>query len=206
MFLQRPLHPRKTRESVLEILLLTFDNPLIDAAMATFLPPSQASHQDLPPPDPAMFPNHGPPRAPNSTFRSQHRGSGDYRSNGAQGFADALPAPVAPPTHSSNGGPRHRSTISGPTFDGPRSPPNTKSKKHVHSLWRANSTNQPSQTPRTCPASSSGPANVKQVKPARFPIQPTSRLSTLRANISLRYEHISPGSQRAYIPSLEKLC
>ena len=171
--------------------------------MATFLPPSQASHQDLPPPDQTMFPNHGPPRGPNSTFRSQHRGSADYRSNGAQAFADALPASVAPQTQMSNGGPRHRSTISGSTFDGPRSPPNTKSNHHAESLSRASPANQPSQTPRTCPASSSDPANVKQAKPVRFPIQPTSRLSTLHANILPRYTRNSPRPQGAYIPSLE---
>ncbi|CAF9917709.1 MAG: hypothetical protein HETSPECPRED_003569 [Heterodermia speciosa] len=110
--------------------------------MATFLPPSQASHPD-PPPDQAMFASHGPPRGPNSTFRSQHRGSGDYRSNGAQAFADALPTPVVPQPQMSNGAPRHRSTISGPTFDGPRSPPNTKSNHHPESLLGLNPANQP---------------------------------------------------------------
>ena len=171
--------------------------------MATFLPPSQTSHQDRPPPDQAMFSSHGPPRGPNSTFRSQHRGSGDYRSNGAQGFADALPAPVAPQTHMSNGGPRHRSTISGPTFDGPRSPPNTKSNHLAESLLRAKSADRRSQTPRTCPASSSDPANVKQVKRVHSPIQPTSRRSTLPANTSPRYARISFGAQGAYTPALQ---
>lgn len=160
--------------------------------MATFLPRSQVAHQDLPPPDPTMFPmNGGPPRGPNTTFRPQNRASGDYRSKGALAFTDsASPAPVAHQAHLPNGVPRHRATVSGPVFDGPRSPPNTKSTFLPNLKLRITHADQPLQIPRTCPANSSDPANVKQERPVRSPTQPMFQLSTRRANTSPRYARI----------------
>jgi len=104
-------------------------------AMATFLPRSQISQprQDLPPgspPDQAMFHMHHVPQDPPSNpFRPQHRTTADYRANGTPVFANGdgpLPMPPGPHARVANGGPRHRATVSGPVFDGPRSPPNTK--------------------------------------------------------------------------------
>lgn len=64
--------------------------------------------------------------------RSQHRLPVDYRSNGLPAFSSgdgALPVPGGPPSHVTNGGLRHRgATTGGGVFDGPRSPPSTKSK------------------------------------------------------------------------------
>lgn len=66
--------------------------------------------------------------------RSQHRLPDDYRSNGLPAFSNgdgALPVPAGPPPQHAqvtNGGLRHRVAPGGGVFDGPRSPPSTKSK------------------------------------------------------------------------------
>jgi len=108
--------------------------------MATFLPRHQISqpHQDLPPsspPDQAMFHMHHVPQdAPSNPFRPQHRTTTNYRANGTPAFENGdgpLPMPPGPHARVANGGPRHRATVSGPVFDGPRSPPNTKSTPHT---------------------------------------------------------------------------
>lgn len=112
------------------------------APMATFLPHAQIPPQpvqDLPPdtpPDQALFyANNIPQRMQSSTMltgsRSQNRTSGEYRGNGASGFGGgngALAMPAGPHAQMANGGQRNMAGMGGPAlFDGPRSPPNTKS-------------------------------------------------------------------------------
>ena len=110
--------------------------------MATFLPHAQISPQLVQyltpgtPPDQALFyADNVPQRMQASTTmnggRSQNRTSGEYRGNGASGFGNGKGAPAMPAgphTHIANGGPRNMAAMGGPAmFDGPRSPPNTKS-------------------------------------------------------------------------------
>lgn len=113
--------------------------------MATFLP-QQSAMRPLPdflpssPPDQAIFNN--PPQQSNSTRNGngnahtiQHRQSTDFRANGAPAYTNgngAMPVPNGLPHHIPNGGSRHRGTMSLGAFDGPRSPPNTKSKASHH--------------------------------------------------------------------------
>lgn len=67
--------------------------------------------------------------------RVQHRLSTEFKNGGSAGYANghgngAMPVPSGmqhPRDHVPNGGSRHRGTVSMGTFDGPRSPPNTKS-------------------------------------------------------------------------------
>lgn len=109
--------------------------------MATFLPQQTASSsRPLPdflpssPPDQAIFNNL--PQQTNSTQNGNgdsihHRPSADFRSNGAAAYTNgngAMPVPNGLPHQIPNGGSRHRGTMSLGAFDGPRSPPNTKSK------------------------------------------------------------------------------
>ncbi|KAL8826837.1 MAG: hypothetical protein Q9191_003556, partial [Dirinaria sp. TL-2023a] len=100
--------------------------------MATFLTRPSQPQQDQPPspPDPATFHmSNVPQRPPPSNYRPHNRPSADYRGNGTPGSVNGdgpSPIPSAPPPHMPNGGPRHRATVSGPIFDGPRSPPNAK--------------------------------------------------------------------------------
>lgn len=109
--------------------------------MATFLPQQTASRpmpDFLPssPPDQAIFNNL--PQQTNSTQTAngnrnklQHRQSADSRANGAAAYTNgngAMPVPNGLPHQIPNGGSRHRGTMSLGAFDGPRSPPNTKSK------------------------------------------------------------------------------
>ena len=107
--------------------------------MATFLPHQTAS-RPLPdfmpssPPDQTIFNN-----LPQQTISTQtanvhtiqHRQSADFRPNGAAAYTNghgAMPVPNGLPHQIPNGGSRHRGTMSLGAFDGPRSPPNTKSK------------------------------------------------------------------------------
>ena len=112
---------------------------IIRATMATFLPQQPASGplpDFLPssPPDQAIFNN--PPQQQNSTRNSnghsiQHRQSADFRPNGTPAYTNGngpMPVPNGLPHQIPNGGSRHRGTMSLGAFDGPRSPPNTKSK------------------------------------------------------------------------------
>ena len=110
--------------------------------MATFLPQQTVSRpmpDFLPssPPDQAIFNNL--PQQSNSTQiangnrdKLQHRQSADLRANGAAAYTNgngaAMPVPNGLPNQIPNGGSRHRGTMSLGAFDGPRSPPNTKSK------------------------------------------------------------------------------
>lgn len=112
--------------------------------MVATVPPSQAAANlnDLPPnspPRPTMFhPNIISQPVPSKQIildsRPQHRLPDDYRSNGVPAFSNgdgALPVPGGPPpqhTQATNGGLRHRAAPGGGVFDGPRSPPSTKSK------------------------------------------------------------------------------
>ena len=112
--------------------------------MATFLPQQTASRplpEFLPssPPDQAIFSNL-PQQQSHSTRigngdNIQHRQSADFRPNGATPYTDgngAMPVPNGLPHQIPNGGSRHRGTMSLGAFDGPRSPPNTKSKSPYH--------------------------------------------------------------------------
>ena len=103
--------------------------------MATFLPRHEVPphpHQDLTsisPPDTAiMHVSNLPPPTANG-IRTQARVPADYRGNGFMNGNGALPVPNGPQAHMPNAAPRRRGTVGGgPTgFDGPRSPPNTKS-------------------------------------------------------------------------------
>ena len=110
------------------------------ATHATFLPQQPASGplpDFLPssPPDQAIFNN--PPQQQNSTRNSnghsiQHRQSADFRPNATPAAYTngngPMPVPNGLPHQIPNGGSRHRGTMSLGAFDGPRSPPNTKSK------------------------------------------------------------------------------
>ena len=103
--------------------------------MATFLPSHEVPFQppqDLPsnsPPDPAIM--HASKLAPPNANgpRTQPRVPADYRGNGLINGNGALPVPSGPHVNMANGAPRRRGTVGGgPTgFDGPISPPNTKS-------------------------------------------------------------------------------
>ena len=110
--------------------------------MATFLPQTQIPPppvRDLTagtPPDQALlYPDNLAQRMQPSNMmnggRAQNRTSDEYRGNGASGFASAngaLPMPAGPHAHIANGGPRNIASMGVPgVFDGPRSPPNTKS-------------------------------------------------------------------------------
>ena len=70
-----------------------------------------------------------------------------------------MPVPTGPSANVGNGMPRHRYTMSAGTFDGPRSPPGTKSMsvRIKHKLDRDQRLNRfPPQTPPMSLASSSG--------------------------------------------------
>ena len=110
--------------------------------MATFLPqqtPSRPVPEFLPssPPDQAIFSNL--PQQPHSSTRNghgngdslHHRQSADFRANGAAPYTvgnGVMPAPNTMSHQIPNPASRHRGTMSLGAFDGPRSPPNTKSK------------------------------------------------------------------------------
>ena len=105
--------------------------------MATSLPKShfpRQPHQDLPPsspPDRGTFHmNHLLHDIPSNALRPQRHNQVEFRANGTPSFPAGdgpLPMPSGPHPHVANGGPRHRASVSGPAFDGPRSPPNAKS-------------------------------------------------------------------------------
>lgn len=107
--------------------------------MATFLPQPTAS-RPLPefmpssPPDQAIFTNlplQSHPTQNGNGDSIQHRQSADFRANGAAPYTNgngAMPVPNGLSHQIPNGGSRHRGTMSLGAFDGPRSPPNTKSK------------------------------------------------------------------------------
>lgn len=111
--------------------------------MADFLPQQTASRplpEFLPssPPDQAIF-NNLPQQSNSTQTRNgngiQHRQSADFRPNGAAAYTNgngAMPVPNGLPHQIPNAGSRHRGTMSMGAFDGPRSPPNTKSKAPQH--------------------------------------------------------------------------
>lgn len=121
---------------------------LCGAVMATFTPrpptsrPLTSEFAPSSPPDRSYYNMHnGAPQTANSNQpangnRVQHRLSTDFKSNGhapvaANGNA-GMPVPNGLQHHASSGGSRHRGTVSMGTFDGPRSPPNTKSMPHIY--------------------------------------------------------------------------
>lgn len=107
--------------------------------MATFLSQPTAS-RPLPefmpssPPDQAIFtnlPQQSHPTRNGNGDTIQHRQSADFRPNGAAPYTNGngpMPVPNGLSHQIPNGGSRHRGTMSLGAFDGPRSPPNTKSK------------------------------------------------------------------------------
>lgn len=117
--------------------------------MVASLPPPQAAAvnlNDLPPTSPPrqnMFRPNNLPQPISAALsilepRPQHRLPDDYRSNGFPACSNgdgAVPVPGGPPPQHpqvTNGGLRHRAATGGGVFDGPRSPPSTKSKKPEH--------------------------------------------------------------------------
>lgn len=128
-----------------------------------------------------------------SESRLQHRLPDDYRSNGFPAFSNgevALPVSGGPPPQHpqvTNGGLRHRAATGGGVFDGPRSPPSTKSKSPSTKDARPKDRLiVPVQIRRTCRASFSDRDNVRPEKLAPSPTPPTSPPPTPRANISPR--------------------
>ena len=130
--------------------------------MATFLPQQTASRplpEFLPnsPPDQAIFsnlPQQSHPTRIGNGDSIQHRQSADNRPSGAAPYTNsngAMPVPNGLPHHIPNAGSRHRGTMSLGAFDGPRSPPNTKSKAKYHSS-QAVPTRGPTDS---CPADTS---------------------------------------------------
>ena len=117
------------------------------AVMATFAPQPLTSSQSHPadflpasPPDPSSYTMHTAPHDPalalptHAPDRVQHRQSTEFKVNGhAPGFANGhggMPVPNGMQHHLPNPASRHRGTVSMGAFDGPRSPPNTKSTLH----------------------------------------------------------------------------
>lgn len=105
--------------------------PAPAAMMSTFLPRPEVPSQDLsstPPPAPAITQASNVPLAHRNGPRIQTRVPTDYRGNDFVNGNGALPI-AGPQANMANGAPRRRGTMgAGPTgFDGPRSPPNTKS-------------------------------------------------------------------------------
>ena len=117
------------------------------AVMAAFAPPQPPASRPLPadfapssPPDQSFYPIHNGRHEPlptlpiNENNRVQHRQSTDFKANGqAAAFVNGdggLPVPNGMQHPPSNGSARHRATASMGAFDGPRSPPNTKSMSH----------------------------------------------------------------------------
>lgn len=119
---------------------------LCGAIMATFTPrpptsrPITSEFPPSSPPDRSYYNMHnGAPQTatlnqPANGSRVQHRLSTDFESIGhAPGVAHGnagMPVPNGLQHHASGGGSRHRGTVSMGAFDGPRSPPNTKSMPH----------------------------------------------------------------------------
>jgi len=110
--------------------------------MAIYLPQQRPTDfSPTSPPDRAMYyPIAAAPQATGpadmNDHRMQHRLSSDLPRMGGAGPTTngALPMPNAgPQPHMANGGSRHRSTMSLGAFEGPRSPPNTKSKNIITS-------------------------------------------------------------------------
>ena len=114
--------------------------------MATFLPQQPASRPlPLPdflpssPPNQAIFdnlPQHTDHAQNGNAHTIQHRQSADFRLNGTAAYTNgngAMPVPNHLPHQIPNPGSRHRGTMSLGAFDGPRSPPNTKSKSPYQS-------------------------------------------------------------------------
>ena len=175
--------------------------------MATFLPqqtPSRALPEFLPssPPDQAIFTNL--PQQSHSTRNGngdsiQHRQSADFRANGAPSYTNgngAMPVPNGLPHQIPNGGSRHRGTMSLGAFDGPRSPPNTKSKApYRYNNWvpgyRGTVLIVIIQTPHMSLASFSDQDSAKLARLARFHTRRMSQLLIRLVNTLPRYERLN---------------
>lgn len=152
--------------------------------------------QDFPPsspPEPAIFQmNHISQRGsqPGSGMRNHLRTSGEYRSTALPNESKAIPA--GPNGHPVHGGPRNFGTLGAAGgFEGPRSPPNTKSLLSFHPVsCREKWLMIGFQTLRTCPANSSRLASVKLAKPAHFHIRLIRPSLKRRANTLQRYGRV----------------
>lgn len=135
--------------------------------MATFSPPPPTSQPlstefgPSSPPDQSYhntrngIPQRGDSTQSASSKRIQHRLSTDFKSNGhAPGFANGnggMPVPTGLQHHAPNGASRHRGTVSMGAFDGPRSPPNTKSTPRNHDQnWTESKTDRKLRRYFTC--------------------------------------------------------
>lgn len=181
--------------------------------MATFLP-QQTTLRPLPdfmpssPPDQAILNNRAQQTksTQNATAESiRHRQSADFTANGTaytngNGNGNgAMLVPNGPPHHIPNGGSRHRGTMSLGAFDGPRTPPNTKSKAlyHYHKcpptvLITA------TQIPRMSRANSSDQGSARLGKLVHSHIRPMSRPSIRLVNTLPRYERPCSRSSRLW--------
>ena len=160
------------------------------ASMAAYMPrPNQDWPSDTAPESDLFLTRQLPQRAP--SIKLQQSISGDYRGHGVSAFANGnkpMPVPTAPQTHMSNGGPRNMHGTGGPgTFDGPRSPPNTKSRSHLMLELSFAQSLISLQILPTYPASSSRLDNVKLAKLVHSLILPTHQSSRHHANTLQRY-------------------
>lgn len=140
--------------------------------MATYMPQPQIPanpHQDFPlstPPDQAMFhttnnghQSGGFAQMPNG-MRITHRMSAEYRGNALANGSKAIP--TGPQARVANAGSRNFGPQNGGPFDGPRSPPNTKSIYPPQGgIYKSSVDLCPSQIPLTCPVNSSRSDNVR---------------------------------------------
>ena len=144
------ISPRRSLQSRLPCLSLSWRSRGHQATMATFLPrqpdPPQPHQEFLPNLPDMSYMSNLPPQS------SSAHASDDPATHHGSPAANALPAyppsangsmpvPPVPPPHVAAGGPRHRSATSmgALPFDAARSPPNTKSKPLPRSArWDSN--------------------------------------------------------------------
>ena len=174
--------------------------------MATFLPQPTAS-RPLPefmpssPPDQAIFanlPQQSHPTRNGNGDSIQHRQSADFRVNGAAPYTNgngAMPVPNGLSHQIPNGGSRHRGTMSLGAFDGPRSPPNTKSKATTIKEYLEDGLILATQIPHTFLANSSDQDSAKLGKLAPSRTRLMSQLLIRLVNTLPRYEEPIVGPQ-----------
>ena len=143
---RRPIQ-KDTVLTALILLLSGLKRCTLTALMATFAASQSSTSQNPPtnlapssPPDPSIYTLHNGRQDPmpmppiNGNSHVQQQQSSDSKANGnAAGLGNGqggMPVPNGLQHHTPNGGSRHRGTVSMGAFDGPRSPPNTKSMLH----------------------------------------------------------------------------
>jgi len=151
------------------------------------------------PPNQAFFDMHNAPgyTAPNQNGngnRVQHRLSTDFKNGGSAGYANgngngAMPVPNGMQHHIPDGGSRHRGTVSMGAFDGPRSPPNTKSSLQYIQRSQSNELTEITQILHMYLANSTDQDSAKQGKLARF-LMRTIQPPMYPASTSPRYEDV----------------